>query len=68
MSEDMQMSAELLGNKRYNENCVNQTLNKLESCINLTLNKVLMLEIFVNLTCINQAPVYSKHKRLFQGS
>jgi hypothetical protein len=34
MSEDMQMSAELLGNKRYNENCVNQTLNKLESCIN----------------------------------
>ena len=37
-------------------------LNKLESCLNQTLNKVPMLEIFVNLTCINQTPVYSEDK------
>jgi hypothetical protein len=35
-------------------------LNKLESCLNQTLNKAPMLEIFVNLTCINQTPVYSE--------
>jgi hypothetical protein len=33
------------------------------SCINWTLNRLPMLEIFVYLTCINQAPVYSEHKR-----
>jgi hypothetical protein len=38
------------------------TPNKLESCINWTLNKVQIYEIFVNLTCINQTPVYSEHK------
>ena len=26
-----------------------------------------MQEIFVNLTCINQTPVYSEHKSLSQG-
>jgi hypothetical protein len=43
---------------------LNQTLNKPESCINRTLNKVLKYEMFVNLTCINQPPVYSEHKSL----
>jgi len=46
----------------YSEICLNWTLNLPKSCINQTLNKVLMQEIFVNLTCINRTPVYSKHK------
>ena len=44
------------------ETCLNRTLSKLESCINQTLNKVIMQEMFVNWTCINQTPVYSEHK------
>jgi hypothetical protein len=44
------------------ETCLSWTPNKLESCINWTLNKVQIYEIFVNLTCINQTPVYSEHK------
>ena len=42
--------------------CLSLTLNKLKFCINRTLNKVLMQKIFVNLTCINQTPVYFEHK------
>ena len=41
---------------------INWTLDKMKSCtyINWTLNNVVL--IFVNLTCINQTPVYSEHK------
>ena len=46
----------------YSETCLKRTLDKPKSCINRTCNKVLMQEIFVNLTCINQIPVYSEHK------
>jgi hypothetical protein len=46
----------------YSESRLKQTLNKLKSCINRTLNKVLIQEIFVNLTCVNQTPVYSEDK------
>jgi hypothetical protein len=38
---------------QYSETCLIRALSKMESCINIALNKVLMLEIFVNLTCIN---------------
>ena len=38
---------------KYSEICLTQTLDKPEPCINQTFNKVPMLEIFVNLTCIN---------------
>jgi hypothetical protein len=44
------------------KNVYSETLNKPESCINRILNKVPMHEILVNLTCINQTPVYFKHK------
>ena len=46
----------------YSEICLSLTLNKPKFCINRTLNKVLMQKIFVNLTCINQTPVYFEHK------
>ena len=46
----------------YSEMCLSLTLNKPKFCINRTLNKVLMQKIFVNLTCINQTPVYFEHK------
>jgi hypothetical protein len=36
-----------------------QTLNKSKSFKERILNNVLMLEIFVNLACINQATAYS---------
>jgi len=49
------------------ETCPNRTLNKTESCINKTLNEFPMFEIFVNLTCINQTPVYSEDKSWSQG-
>ena len=39
-----------------------QALNKSKSFKKRILNNVLMLEIFVNLTCINQALAYSEHK------
>ena len=38
-----------------------------ETCLNQTLNKVPMQEIIVNLTCIDQTPVYSEHKSWSQG-
>ena len=37
-------------------------LNRHKFCINQIINKVPMLEIFVNLICMNQTPVYSEHK------
>ena len=52
---------------RYSETCLNRTLINLKSCINRTLKKVQMKEIFVNLTCINQTPVYYEHKSWSQG-
>jgi hypothetical protein len=51
----------------YSETCLNRTLYKPESCINQTLNKVPMSEIFVNLTCINETPVYTEYNSLTQG-
>ena len=51
----------------YIETSLNQTLNKPESCINRKFNKVPMYEIFVNLTCIKQIPVYSEHISWSQG-
>jgi ribosome biogenesis protein Tsr3 len=50
----------MIYNKDDIEKCLNQTLNKTESYINWTRNKVSMPEIFVDLTCINQTPVYSE--------
>jgi hypothetical protein len=41
----------------YSEVCLNPTLNKPNFKCN-----VIMQEIFVNLTCINQTPVYSEFK------
>jgi hypothetical protein len=45
------------------ETCFNWILSKPKSCINWALNKVLMLAMYVNLTCIYWAPVYSKCKK-----
>ena len=50
------------------KSCINRTLNKPKSCINRILNKVPIKKIFVNLTCINQTPVYSEHNSWSQGS
>ena len=50
------------------ETCLNHTMNKPKCCINQTLNKVPMQETFVNWTCINQIPFYSKHKSWSQGA
>ena len=51
-----------------NKICISVSVNKLESCINRSLNKVPIQEIFVNLTSINQTPVYSEHKGFSPGS
>ena len=51
----------------YSKTCLNRTLNKPESCINHIKIKVPMMQIFVNLTCINRTPVYSEHKSCSQG-
>ena len=56
-----------LGFTIYSETCVNRTLNNSDSSINLNLDKVKMHKFFVNLTCINRTPVYSKNKSWFQG-
>ena len=45
----------------YSDTCLNRTSTKPKSCINRNLNKVIIQEIFVNLTCTNRTPVYSKH-------
>ena len=50
------------------KSCINRTLNKPKSYINRILNKVPIKKIFVNLTCINQTPVYSEHNSWSQGS
>ena len=52
----------VLNSAMYSETCLNQTLNKTESCINQTINKVPLHQISVNLTCINQTPVYFECK------
>jgi hypothetical protein len=44
-----------------------QTLNKSKSFKERILNNVLMLEIFVNLACINQTMAYSEHKNWYSG-
>jgi hypothetical protein len=53
----------------YSKTRLNRTLNKPEFCINQTLNKfkVPMLELFINLTCINQTAVYFGQKSWSQG-
>ena len=51
----------------YGETCLRLTLNKPKSCINRILNKVRLQEIFGNLTCITQTPVYSERKSWSQG-
>ena len=56
-----------LGFTIYSETCVNRTLNNSDSSINLNLDKVPMHKLFVNLTCINRTPVYSKNKSWFLG-
>jgi len=48
----------------HSETCQDQTLNKQKTCIYRTLNKVPISEILINLTCLNQIPVYSVHKSL----
>ena len=45
------------------KNLSKQTQNKTKYCIYESLNKDTMKEIFVYLTCINQAPVYYEHKK-----